>query len=248
MVKISIITICYNSQKSIFNTLDSIKSQSYKNFEHIVIDGGSTDNTLEIINRVNITNKIVSEKDKGIYDAFNKGIFNSTGEIIGFLNADDIFYDSDSLKKIVNSFENNIDCVFGNLIYTDLKNKVKRIWIGSSFTKGAFKNGWMPAHPTFYCKKKIYQNFGIYDDSYKIAGDFELMMRFLENQNINSKYIPETLVNMKIGGISNKSLGVKIKILIEEFKAFKQNNIYVNKAWYLLMKMKKLKEFKFFHN
>ena len=99
MVKISIITICYNSQKSIFNTLDSIKSQSYKNFEHIVIDGGSTDNTLEIINRVNITNKIFSEKDKGIYDAFNKGIFNSTGEIIGFLNADDIFYDSDSLKK-----------------------------------------------------------------------------------------------------------------------------------------------------
>ncbi len=247
MAKISIITICYNSEKTISKTLKSLKSQTFKDFEHIVIDGGSIDKTISIIKKANISNKVISEKDKGIYDAFNKGIINSTGEIIGFLNADDIFNDIDSLEKIVKNFGDKIDCVFGDLIYTDKENKVKRIWRGSPFINGSFKKGWMPAHPTFYCKRKIYQKFGVYDDSYQIAGDFELMMRFLEKQNIYSKYIPVILINMKIGGISNKSLIVRIKILIEEFKAFKQNKINVNKIFYILMKAKKLKEFKFFH-
>ena len=247
MAKISIITICYNSEKTISKTLKSLKSQTFKDFEHIVIDGGSIDRTINIIKKENISDKIISEKDKGIYDAFNKGILNSTGEIIGFLNSDDVFNDVDTLEKIVKSFGNKNDCVFGDIIYTDTENKVIRIWKGSPFVKGAFKKGWMPAHPTFYCKRKIYEKFGVYDDSYKIAGDFELMMRFLEKKKIYSKYVPAILVNMKIGGVSNRSIKSKIKILIEEFKAFKQNKINVNKIFYILMKAKKLREFKFFH-
>lgn len=247
MEKISIITICYNAEKTISKTLDSIKNQSYQNYEHIVIDGGSSDKTLELVKKANISNKIISESDKGIYDAFNKGINNSSGEIIGFLNADDTYYDKDSLNIIAKSFNKNIDCVFGDLIYINSNNNVRRIWKGSEFKKGSFKNGWMPAHPTFYCKKKKYQKNGLYDDKFKIAGDFELMMRFLEKYNIKSKYISKKLIKMKLGGISNKSIKSRFQILNEEFKAFNKNEIKANKIAYILKKMKKLKEYKFFH-
>jgi len=245
MAKISIITICYNSEETILDTLKSIKSQSFKDFEHIVIDGGSTDNTLNIIEREGISNKIISEKDKGIYDAFNKGIKNSTGEIIGFLNSDDGFYNENTLKLIMDSFIENIDCVFGDLIYTNYQGKINRIWKGSSYKKGYFKKSWMPAHPTFYCKRKIYNKFGLYNDSFKIAGDFELMLRYLDKHNISSYYIPEILVNMKSGGISNKSILNKFTILKEEFKAFKLNNIKLNKLLYILEKSKKVNELRF---
>ena len=246
MEKISIITICYNSERTISQTLNSINNQKYKNYEHIIIDGGSSDNTLNIVNKANISNKIISENDKGIYDAFNKGLMNSNGEIIGFLNADDTFHNNDSLSKIIDAFEKNTECVFGDLIYTNFQDKIKRTWKGSPFKKGCFKKGWMPAHPTFYCRKKVYEKYGLYNDTYKIAGDFELMMRFLEKHNIQSKYISQTLVNMKTGGISNKSLKSKFKVLNEEFKAFKQNNIDINKISYIFQKTKKFKEFKFF--
>ncbi|MAC42262.1 MAG: glycosyl transferase [Pelagibacterales bacterium] len=246
MGKISIITICYNAEKTISKTLDSIKNQSYQNYEHIVIDGGSSDKTLELVKKANISIKIISEKDGGIYDAFNKGLKIASGDIIGFLNSDDIFHEKDSLKKILDSFDDDIDCVFGDLIYSNIKNETKRIWKGSKFKKGTFKKGWMPAHPTFYCKRSIYEKYGFFKEEYKIAGDFELMLRFLEKHNIRSKYIPETLVNMKLGGISNRDIGNILIILQEEFKAFKQSNISLNKFFYILHKSKKIKEFKIF--
>ena len=245
MAKISIITICYNSELTISGTLKSIKSQSFKDFEHIVIDGGSTDKTISIIEKENISDKVISEKDSGIYDAFNKGIINSKGDIIGFLNSDDTFYDKNSLKKIEESMKENIDCVFGDLVYTNSQNKITRIWKGSKFTKGSFKKSWMPAHPTFYCKRNIYNKYGFYDESFRIAGDFELMMRFLEKHNITSKYINNRLINMRQGGVSNKSFLNKLRIIKEEFEAFKNNNIKVNKIDYLFQKAKKIKEIKF---
>ena len=245
MAKVSIITISYNSENTISETLKSIKSQSFKDFEHIIIDGGSTDKTISIIEKANISNKVISEKDKGIYDAFNKGIINSKGDIIGFLNSDDTFYSKNSLKEIEESFNENIDCVFGNLVYTNSRNKITRIWKGSRFLKDSFKKSWMPAHPTFYCKRNIYHKYGFYDESFRIAGDFDLMMRFLEKHNVSSRYINNTLVKMRSGGISNRSLMDKLHIIEEEFKAFKNNNIKVNKIYYLFQKAKKIKEFKF---
>ncbi len=244
-MKTSVVTISYNSQASINKTLESVKAQTFKKFEHIIIDGKSTDKTVSIAKKFDHISKIISEPDKGIYDALNKGIKNSTGEIIGFLNSDDTFYDKNSLQHIYYAFDNNTDCVFGDLIYTDKNNKVKRAWKGSEFKKCAFKKGWMPAHPTFYCKRSVYEKLGFYDDSYKIAGDFELMLRFLEKNNIRSKYIPKTLVNMKVGGVSNSNIKSKVEILIEEFRAFEENNLKVNKLFYIFHKAKKLKEFNF---
>jgi len=243
-LKLSIITISYNSENSILQTFKSVKNQSFKDYEYLLIDGRSKDGTLTIANNQDHISKIVSEADNGIYDALNKGIKNSTGEIIGFLNSDDTFYDENSLKLIADAFDKNTDCVFGDLIYTDKNEKVKRVWKGSAFKKGAFKKGWMPAHPTFYCRRSVYEKLGLYDDSFKIAGDFELMLRFLEKYNIRSKYIPHTLVNMKVGGASNNGLKSKLDILKEEFRAFNQNNIQVNKLSYLYHKAKKLNEFR----
>ena len=243
-MKISLISISYNSENSISDTFNSVKTQSFDNYEYLLIDGGSIDGTLNVAKEQDHISKIVSEPDKGIYDALNKGIKNSNGEIIGFLNSDDTFYDENSLQHIVDAFDDNTDCVFGDLIYTDKNKRVKRVWKGSEFKKGAFKKGWMPAHPTFYCRRSVYEKLGLYDDSFNIAGDFELMLRFLEKHNIRSKYISKTLVNMKVGGVSNNGLKSKIDILKEEFRAFDQNEISVNKLSYIFHKAKKIKEFK----
>ena len=239
---ISIITISYNSVNTISDTLKSIENQTMQDFEYIIVDGGSTDGTLEIINNCSRVDKLISEPDNGIYDAFNKGINNSTGDIIGFLNSDDVFYDQNSLKIINDSFDENIDCVFGDLVYKNSRGRVTRIWKGSPFKKGSFKSSWMPAHPTFYCKKENYKKNGLYNDDYIIAGDFELMLRFFEKYDIKSKYIPKTLVNMRTGGISNQSIKNKFRILFEEFRAFKENKIELNKVMYLLSKISKIKE------
>ena len=244
-MKFSITTISFNSENTISETLKSVKNQSFKDYEYLLIDGESIDGTLSIAKEQDHISKIVSEADKGIYDALNKGIKNSTGEIIGILNSDDTFYDENSLQYIADAFDKDTDCVFGDLIYTDKNEKVKRVWKGSAFKKGAFKKGWMPAHPTFYCRRSVYEKYGLYDDSFKIAGDFELMLRFLEKHNIRSKYIPKTLVNMKVGGASNNGFKSKLDILKEEFSAFKQNKISVNKLSYIYQKAKKIKEFQF---
>jgi len=244
-MKISLISISYNSENTISKTFQSVKNQSFNNYEYLLIDGGSIDGTLNIAKEQDHISKIVSEADKGIYDALNKGIKNTTGEIIGFLNSDDTFFDEKSLQNIYNAFDDNIDCIFGDLIYTDVNENIKRVWKGSAFKKGAFKKGWMPAHPTFYCRRSVYKKLGLYDDSFKIAGDFELMLRFLEKFNIRSKYIPKTLVNMKVGGASNNGLKSKLDILKEEFRAFDQNNIDVKKISYIFHKAKKIKEFQF---
>lgn len=244
-MKISLITICYNSKNSIKNTIESVEAQTFNELEHIIIDGGSTDGTLGVIKKHKSIDKIISEPDNGIYDAFNKGLKIAVGDIIGVLNSDDTFYNENSLRVINDAFDDKTDCVFGDLIYTNNNNKIKRVWKGSPFQKGAFKKGWMPAHQTFYCRKDIYKKYGLFDESYRIAGDFELMLRFLEKHNIRSKYISQTLVNMKTGGISNRSVKGKIDILTEEFRAFNQNNISVNKLCYILHKARKIKEFNF---
>ena len=203
-MKISVITISYNAEDTIEKTLKSIENQSYNNIEHIIIDGGSKDSTLEICNSFSHEAKIISELDNGVYDAFNKGLKLATGDVIGFLNADDTFYNENSIQDIVDAFSNNeTDIVYGNLDYVNEESKVIRNWISRPYEKGLVKKAWKPAHPSFYCKKEVYDRLGGYNDSFKIAGDFELCLRFLEINQVPSFYLNKKLVKMLVGGISN---------------------------------------------
>ena len=243
-MKISIITISFNAKATIEKTLKSVASQSYKNIEHIIVDGGSKDGTLSICNSYTHISKIISEPDNGIYDAFNKGLRLATGDIVGFLNADDIFYSENSIKDIINAFsENETDIVYGNLDYVNEKGNVIRNWTSKTYKKGLVKNAWMPAHPTFYCKKEIYQRLGGYNDSFKIAGDFELCLRFLEVNKVPSFYLNKKLIKMLIGGISNSSLKNKFIIYREELRAFKINKINISHLKFFIGKIKKVNQF-----
>ena len=243
-MKISVITISYNAEDTIEKTLKSIENQSYNNIEHIIIDGGSKDSTLEICNSFSHEAKIISELDNGVYDAFNKGLKLATGDVVGFLNADDTFYNENSIQDIVDAFSNNeTDIVYGNLDYVNEESKVIRNWISRPYEKGLVKKAWKPAHPTFYCKKEVYDRLGGYNDSFKIAGDFELCLRFLEINQVPSFYLNKKLVKMLVGGISNSGLKSKWIIFKEDLRAFKINNISVNPVLFFLFKLKKLKQF-----
>ena len=243
-MKVSIITISFNTENTIGNTLKSVEGQSYKNIEHIIIDGGSKDNTLEICNSFSHISKIISEPDNGVYDAFNKGLELVTGDVVGFLNADDVFFNENSVQEIANIFLNNeTDIVYGNLDYVNKEGKVIRNWTSRPYEKGLVKKAWMPAHPTFYCKKEVYDLLGGYNDSFKIGGDFELCLRFLEVNKIPSFYLNKKLVKMLIGGISNSGLKSKWTIYKEELRAFKINKVYVNPLIFFICKLKKLKQF-----
>ena len=243
-MKVSIITISFNTENTIEKTLQSVADQSYKNIEHIIVDGGSKDNTLEICNSFSHVTKIISEPDNGVYDAFNKGLKLASGDVVGFLNADDIFYDNNSVQEIVNTFsKSNVDIVYGNLDYINVNGKVIRNWISRSYEDGLVKKAWMPAHPTFYCKKEVYDRLGGYNDSFKIGGDFELCLRFLEVNKVPSSHLNKKLVKMLIGGISNSGLKSKWIIYKEELRAFKIHGIKVNPLVFFFHKLKKLIQF-----
>jgi glycosyltransferase involved in cell wall biosynthesis len=208
--RFTLITICWNSADTIGDTLRSIDRQDFRDFEHLVIDGKSSDATLDILEQLKSpVRKVFSEPDKGIYDAMNKGLARSRGEIIGFLNADDVLASDDVLSLIDRTFRSSgADSTYGDLVYvsrTDLS-KVARYWKSNPFEKGSFRKGWCPPHPTFYVKRSVYERAGVFDRSYSLASDVELMMRFLEKERISSAYIPAVLVRMRLGGVTNKSI------------------------------------------
>ena len=251
-LKISVITVSYNSEKTIRGTLESVYKQSYKNTEYIIIDGKSTDGTIEIVkeyqsifNNTETDFKWISEKDNGIYDAINKGIKLATGDVIGILNSDDYYTDSSVLTYIAETFATiNCDCLYANLRYIDPDTeKVTRDWKSKPFIKGLFEKSWSPAHPTFYCKKLVYDKYGLYKTDYKIAADVELMYRFLEKNNVSSYYLDRYLVTMRQGGISSNGLNSTYTITKEMIKAFRENGDHLNIAKYLFFKGLKLKEF-----
>lgn len=240
-MKISIITVCYNSEKTISKTLESILYQSFKDVEHIIIDGKSTDSTLSIISKFLHNKKVISEPDKGIYDAMNKGIEIATGDIIGFLNSDDFYVNNNILSSVTKIFENNsdIDACYSDLIYvnqTDTSNIVRFVK-SKKFYKGLFSKGWCPPHPTFFVRRSIYERFGKFDLNYSIASDVDLMMRFLEMHNIKSKYIPEVWVKMRMGGITNKNFRNIWLQNKEIILSFKKNNLSVNFLKFFVFKI-----------
>lgn len=234
-MKISIITVSYNSAKTIETTFMSVLQQTYSNIEYIVIDGGSTDNTLKIAKKYSeIITVLVSEQDNGLYDAMNKGISLATGDVIGLINSDDLFCDPDALNKVAKVFKKNknLDSIYADLFYVSQQdiNKISRRWVSGIQRK--FKYGWHPAHPTFYIKKTIYDRYGLFDLSFKLAADFEIMLRFLDKHNISTTYLKEPLVKMRLGGETNKSLKNIYYQNIECLRAFDKNNIKVAKFFY----------------
>ncbi len=233
-MKISIITACYNADATIERTIKSVLNQSYKNIEYIIVDGGSSDKTLDIIKSYShgISN-MVSEPDKGIYDALNKGITLATGDFIGFLHADDAFASSQIIEKIT-QLATNSDAVYGDLQYVSENEKVIRHWESGLFSLKALKRGWMPPHPTLYIKRELYDKIGHFNLEYKIASDYDLMLRLLSIPNLKVAYLPEVVVLMRVGGASNKSLSNIIQKSKEDYKAIKRNKI--GGFWTLFMK------------
>tara|TARA_Y100001934_G_C12360461_1_gene780390 strand:- start:40 stop:846 length:807 start_codon:yes stop_codon:yes gene_type:complete len=244
-IKISIITIVYNNEFTVGNTINSVISQEYANIEYIVIDGQSTDGTKKVIKKYgNKINLFISEPDKGMYDALNKGISYATGSVIGFLHADDIFAHNKAISLIANRFiDPCVDVVYSDLDYVRKGglNSVVRHWEAGVFSNKKLKNGWMPPHPTLYVRNRIYKKIGVFNLDYNIAADYDLMLRILNNNKINIQYIPEVLVNMSIGGVSNNSLRNIFVKSCEDYKALKSNNIGGLKAL-LLKNTSKLKQ------
>lgn len=207
-MKISIITVSHNSAKTIPDTIASVAAQDYESVEHIVVDGGSNDGTPMIIAGSNSISSFVSEPDEGIYDAMNKGIAMATGDIIGILNADDFFEANDVCSEIARIFQDKtVDACYADLVYVQQHNtkKIVRYWQPREYKPGAFKRGWMPPHPTFFCRKSVYQQFGNFDVRYKIAADVELLFRFLEKNRVNTVYLPKVITRMRLGGTTNQS-------------------------------------------
>ena len=235
-MKISIITVCYNSQKTIEKTIKSVLSQSYKNFEYIIIDGGSTDNTIEIIKKYKKKIDVFkSKKDKGIYDAINKGIKYSTGSVVSILHSDDIFYDKFTISKVMSFFESNpkIDCLIGNTIITNNNFKKKiRNYKANIFKKWMLYFGFSPPHPSTFFRYKIYKKYGLYNSKYTIAGDFEFFVRIFLKKKMSFKIINENFILMKSGGKSSNSLKSNFVSSREIIKSFKDNKLNTN--WLLL--------------
>jgi glycosyltransferase len=207
-MKVSIITVTYNSEKTLRDTLESIELQTYKDIEYIIIDGGSTDNTLKLINEVSTrVTKCLSESDNGIYDALNKGINLSTGDIIGFVHSDDLLARPNIIETIVSRFhETKADVVYGDLVFFE-KNQIdiiKRYWRSGPFKRSKLSLGWAPPHPSFYMRRELYKDDGYFDLSYRIAADYDQMVRILKRDDIKVIYVPQVFVKMRLGGESTR--------------------------------------------
>jgi len=298
-MKVSIITVSYNSAKTIGDTISSVQKQTYENIEYIVVDGLSTDGTIEIVKQYldsskdvsqdsakdvaqdalqdsakdvsqgrsegasqdlpkdlsknlfedasqGVVTKFLCERDKGIYDAMNKGLALATGDIIGVLNSDDFYCANDVIEQVVLAFQNNnTDCLYGDLNYVDPvdTSKIIRKWRSGSYSKENFLKGWMPPHPTFFVKKSCYENFGTFETQFKSAADYELMLRFLFKESCSAQHLPKVMIHMRAGGVSNVSLKNRLRANREDRLAWKINGL--KPKWFTLLRkpLSKLKQY-----
>jgi glycosyltransferase involved in cell wall biosynthesis len=242
---ISLITVAYNAEKTIERSIHSVLGQKFNKVQYIVVDGGSTDGTLKIIDkyrdRINI---VVSEPDNGIYDAMNKGIALANGDIIGTLNADDFLADDTILNNVADAFAvPGTDILYGDLDFIDTNEKVVRKWRSGRYRKGMFNRGWMPPHPTFYCRRKLFDVHGVYSLEYGSAADYELMLRFIHLHRVNVFYLNKIMVKMYVGGISNQSVGNRVKALRFDLKAMRNNGILLPYMTVIFKPLRKIMQF-----
>jgi len=239
-MKVSIITATYNCEESVCDAVDSVLSQTYTDIEYIIVDGASSDNTLKKIESCiessssSLKPVIISEPDNGIYDALNKGIKKATGDVVAFLHADDIYASGTIVEKVVSAFNqqpttNNqqLESIYGDLEYVNKQDtsKVIRYWQSGECTEAKLRRGWMPPHPTFFVRREIYNKFGLFDTTLRIAADYDFMMRVLFKHKITTAYIPEVFIKMRIGGESNRSLKNIIMKSREDLQAMKNNGM-----------------------
>jgi len=244
-LKISLITVAFNAEKTIERSINSVLGQKFNNLQYIVIDGGSTDGTKKIIDQYSDKiSVIVSEPDNGIYDAMNKGIMLADGDIIGTINADDFLADDSVLSDVAEAFaQRDTDILYGDLDFIDPNEKVVRKWRSGRYHNGMFNRGWMPPHPTFYCRKTLFDAHGAYSLEYGSAADYELMLRFIHAHKANVFYLNKIMVKMYIGGVSNKSIGNRVKALLYDLKAMRNNDIIFPYITIIFKPLRKILQF-----
>jgi glycosyltransferase len=241
-LKVSIITAAFNSEKTIYDTLQSVASQSYSNIEHIIIDGASKDSTLKVVSEFNHLAQLISEPDNGIYDAMNKGIQLASGDIIGILNSDDVYNNEYVIQDVVDQFKSSkAEGIYGNLVFVDSINleKIKRKWNAGNHSERKWLFGWMPPHPTFFVKRTVYQNYGLFDTSFSSSADYELMLRVIYKNKINVSYLNKILVKMRLGGKSTASINNRIIANKEDRKAWEKNGLT---PYFFTTKMKPIRK------
>jgi glycosyltransferase involved in cell wall biosynthesis len=246
-VKVSIITICYNAVDHIDETLRSVVVQDHRELEHIVIDGGSTDGTQQRIERYrDVVAHYVTEKDKGVYDAMNKGLRAATGEVIAFVNAGDMIAHRSCVSEMVRAFAaSNAEAIYGDAYMVD-PNDIKRVvrfWKGGEYRREAFRTGWMPPHLGTYIRKSVYDRYGLFRDDLKVSADYELMFRFMYKHRIRVQYLPKVLVRFRLGGVSNRSLMHIWRANKEVYRAWKLNGESVSPFIVLMKPIRKLFQF-----
>ncbi len=228
-MKISLITVTYNCEETLSDTFDSVRSQNCEQLEYIVIDGGSSDSTVDIIKQnEDIISYWESEADEGIYDAMNKGLRRATGDVIGFLHSDDMFFSGNTLKSIIEVAEDESpDVIYGDLEYVNAKytDKVIRRWNSCDFKGSLLKKGWMPPHPTLYIRKQIVEETGFFDTSFRIAADYDYILRLFTRKGLKTHYLPKVIVKMRLGGESNKSVSNIIRKSKEDVRALRKNKV-----------------------
>jgi glycosyltransferase involved in cell wall biosynthesis len=244
---VSVITVSYNSITTIKDTINSVLAQTYPDIEFIIVDGSSTDGTVELIRSFgNRITKFVSEPDKGVYDAINKGIRLATGDIVGILNSDDFFYDNTVIEKVSECLNHeNTDAVFGDVQFFNPSKpgNIVRYYSSGNFKTSKFKFGFMPAHPSFYVKRELFEKFGYYKIDYKIAADYELILRFLLINNIKYKYLEMPFVSMRTGGLSNRSFRSNFTLNKEILRACNENGVKTNYFYIYSKYFRKIFEF-----
>ncbi|MEM7102363.1 MAG: glycosyltransferase family 2 protein [Bacteroidota bacterium] len=247
-MKVSIITATFNSDKTLADTIQCVQGQDYPDIEHLIVDGGSKDGTIDIIKSMeNHIHKWISEPDKGIYDAMNKGLKMATGDIVAILNSDDFYPNNQVISKVVSALkENGADTAYGDLQYVDPKetSRIVRNWKAGDFSSNKFYVGWMPPHPTFFVKREVYEKYGNFDTSFWTSADYELMLRFLFKHAVSTVYIPEVLVKMRTGGQSNINLANRLKANKEDRRAWKINGLKPRFYTTWLKPLRKVSQFK----
>jgi glycosyltransferase len=244
--KLSLITVCLNSESTIADTIISVLNQDFKDFEYIIFDGGSIDNTISIIKSFGSSISLIHGTDSGIFDAMNQAIEYATGEIVGIINSDDFYTYSGVLSRVLKEFDcTGADTVYGDLqyVYRGDASKIYRNWKSGHFSRSKFKYGWTIPHPTFFVKREVYERYGLFDKEFKISGDYELVLRFLYKHNVSTSYIPEILVKMRNNGNSDGSLLKRFESLKEDAAAWRVNGLELSFFTVPLKPLRKMNQF-----
>ena len=249
-MKVSIVTVTYNSAQTLVDAMKSVLEQTYHDIEYIIVDGASTDSTIDVIRQYEpqFKNRLkwISEKDDGIYDAMNKGIQLATGDVVGILNSDDYFTSSDVIARMVAAFSDGVDAVYGDVhfIHDGELDKVVRYYSSKPFRPFWLRFGFMPAHPSFYCKREVFEKAGLYKTDYLIGSDYEMMVRLFMVHKINAKYLPLDFVTMRIGGASTAGVRSRLQLIKDDVRGCRENGIYTNPLMISMKFLYKVFEFR----